>query len=112
MQNIASYFMQQLPEGMSYRDAAQLCLRLYCTADGVPQIYHTQLTRFGLADTFAELATAGWVHADDDRLPISDRNHWVELISSIFTKGPDVADMPRWKELACRMGFEHEKPAA
>jgi hypothetical protein len=111
MQNIASYFMQQLPEGMSYSDAAQLCLRLYCTADGVPQIYHLQLTRFGLADTFAELASAGWVHAEDERLPISDRNHWVEVISSIFTKGPDVVDMARGRELARRMGFEHERPS-
>ena len=97
MQNVASYLRQQLPESVSYRDAEQLCLRLYCTADGVPQIYHPQLTRFGLADTFAELGSVGWIHADDDRLPISDRNHWVEVVSSIFTKNPIAPDTARWK---------------
>src|SRR5271166_493604 len=108
MQNLASYFVQQLPEGLSYSDAAQLCLRLYSTADGVPQIYRSQLTRFGLAATFAELASAGWIHANDDQLPILDRNHWVEVISSIFSKGSDVIDITRGRELARRMGFEHE----
>ena len=112
MQSTASYFMQQLPEGLSYSDAVQLCLRVYCIAGGIPKVYHPQLTRSGLADTFAELASAGWIHAENERLPISDRNHWVEVMSSIFTKSPIAADTARWIELDRRMGFEHDRPAA
>ena len=107
MENLASYLMKQLPEGMSYLDAAQLCLRLYSTADDVPEVFRSHLTRIGLADTFAELANAGWIHESRGQVDIMDKSHWVELISAIFTKGSDVVDLARGKELARRIGFSH-----
>jgi len=99
--------MKQLPEGMSYPDAAQLCLRLYSTADGVPQVFRSHLTQIGLADTFAELANAGWIHEGGGQVRIMDKSHWVELISTIFTKGSDVVDLARGNELGRRIGLSH-----
>jgi len=103
MQNVASYFMQRLPEGMSYPDAEQFCLRLYCTADGMPQELRPQLSRIGLADTFAELARTGWIHGGD-QLRISVSNYWDELIVSLFKRGFDVVDFARAEELMKRIG--------
>lgn len=103
--------MQRLPEGMSYPDAEQFCLRLYCTADGMPQTLRPQLSRLGLADTFAELARTGWVHGGD-QLRISDSSYWTELISSMLKKGPNVVDLARGEELMKRIGYCHETPAA
>jgi hypothetical protein len=66
MDDLASYLMTRLPDGLSYDDAAQLCLRLYCTVDGVPQRL-LPLSKEVLGDTFGKLAGAGWVRDDDMR---------------------------------------------
>ncbi len=58
MNALASYLMQVLPGGMAYPDAAQLCLRLYSTVDGVPDRL-LPLGKNELGDAFAELSSAG-----------------------------------------------------
>ena len=89
MDNLASYLRTQQPEGMSYMDAAQLCLRLYITVDGVPEQL-LPLSKETLSDAFAELARSGWVH-DDGLLhsfygvalhAVTDRGHWIEVMAS------------------------------
>ena len=109
---VASYLIERLPEGMSHSDAVQLFLRLFGTADGMPHILHPQLSRVGLADAFAELARAGWVHAQPDGPKVSDSSHWDELIKSMFKKGPDAVDLARGEELMRRIGYYHETPVA
>jgi len=103
--------MQKFPEGVSDTDARQLCWWLYSRSYGLPQIYQPQLTMDGLADTFAGLASAGWVHAGVGPAPKSDRDHWHEVIFYMFTD-PHLIDGARWTELDLLMGFEREKPAA
>jgi hypothetical protein len=113
MDNLASYLKVRVPEGMSYPDAAQLCLRLYGTVDGVPEQL-LPLTKEALGDAFAELASAGWVKQDKlwyaslfgaNFHQVTDRGHWVEVIASIFKKGPEVVDHDLGEVLARQVGF-------
>ncbi len=113
MDNLASYLKVRVPEGMSYPDAVQLCLRLYGTVEGVPKQL-LPLTKEVLGDAFAELASAGWVQRDKlcyaplygaSFHQVTDRGHWVEVIASIFKKGPEVVDLDRGEVLARQVGF-------
>src|ERR1035438_3243368 len=101
MVSLASHLKAQVPEGMCYMDAAQLCIRLYITVDGVPDQL-LPLSKETLSDAFAELAKSGWVH-DDGLLhsfygiclhAVTDRGHWIEVMASCFKKH-DVVDMTR-----------------
>jgi hypothetical protein len=98
---------------VSYADAAQLCLRLYCVVDGVPKNL-LPLSKEILGDAFAELASAGWVRDvksysavrfGANNHQITDRGHWIEVMAAIFKTGPDVVDMVRGEELARQVGF-------
>ena len=97
---------------MNYPDAAQLCIRLYCTVDGVPQSL-CPLTKEVIADAFAQLARIGWVLDQNSWMQsyygaqfhaVTVKGHWVEVIAAIFKKGPDVVDMTRGEELARQAG--------
>ena len=109
-----------MPAGMLYRDAAQLCIRLYVTVDGVPESL-LPLTEPKIGDAFAQLAATGWVR--DEGLShaslfgaqpheITDRGHWVEVMVSPVKKGPDVFDTERAEELARQVGFANRKGPA
>lgn len=117
MQTLALFLREQLPSGLIYDDAAQLCLRLHCVNDGVPLalLAHTALP--ALADVFAELARAGWIREQDSPMrtlygarlhEVTDRGHWVEVIASIYKKG-GVVDATRGEALALRVGFRTER---
>jgi hypothetical protein len=111
MDNLASYLRAQLPEGMSYMDATQLCLRLYCTIEGVPERL-LPLSKETLSNAFGELARTGWVR--DDKLlhsyygvylhAVTDRGHWIEVMASVL-KSRDVVNVPRGETLARHVGF-------
>jgi len=115
MHDLASYLIARVPDGMSYADATQLCLRLYCTVDGVP-VQLLPLNKEVLGDAVARLASVGWV--GDDKLyyspdganfhQVTDRGHWIEVMAAIFKKGPDVVDMARWEALERQVGFVNE----
>ena len=116
MQTLTSFLRQQLPGGMIYDDAAQLCLRLHCVSDGVSSALRAHTALPELADVFAELARAGWIREQDSPMrtfygarlhEVTDRGHWVEVIASIY-KGGDVVDIRRGEALAVRAGFRKE----
>jgi hypothetical protein len=118
MDTLAAYLMQRVPEGMNYPDAAQLCLRLYITVEGVPK-HLLPLPKERLGDAFAELAVAGWVRDQDSPHrfryganfhAVTDRGHWVEVIASIFKEGAEVVDSPHGEELARAAGFAKDLP--
>jgi hypothetical protein len=92
---------------MIYPDAKQLCLRLYCTVDGVPPVLQPQCSRIGLAGAFAELARAGWIR--EASAQVTESGHWVEVIASVTKKGAGVVDIPRGEVLAREVGFGQEK---
>ncbi len=102
MHTLASHLMLRLPAGMAYPDAEQLCLRLYCTVDGPPEL-QSLCSRVGLADAFADLARAGWIR--DASVPATASRYWAEVISSILKQGPDIVDIPRGEVLAREVGF-------
>ena len=101
MHSLAAYLVARVPEGMSYPDAVQLCLRLYCTADGVPDPL-LPLSKETIAGGFSELATAGWVRGS--RAEATTPGHWIEVIGAIF-KRRDAVDMERGQALAQQVGF-------
>jgi hypothetical protein len=55
--NLAHCIEQAFPEGLSYQEAAQLCLRLYCTVEGIPEHLHPQCSMDKLAETSQILRT-------------------------------------------------------
>ncbi|HEV2695430.1 MAG TPA: hypothetical protein VG347_21220 [Verrucomicrobiae bacterium] len=113
MEILASQFVQRLPGGMSYADAQLLCFWLFVTTDGIPESFHPQLTRQGLADMFAELAASGWVRPSSEPLPIVESRHWDGVITSwLLKKDPDIDEFGRGREIVNRFGFCCEKPSA
>lgn len=85
---------EAFPSGITYDDAAQLCLRLFCTADGIPSFLHQQCTKDSLATVFANLAAAGTVVGDPVTAAlyganfhnVTEKGHWVEITASLFKK--------------------------
>ena len=98
---------EAFPSGIMYDDAAQLCLRLFCTADGIPSLLHQQCTKDNLAAVFAHLAAAGAVVGDTVTAAlygasfhsVTEKGHWVEIIASIFKK-EHTRNSSRGEELA------------
>src|SRR6266852_1582838 len=108
---LVGYLEQRFPKGLSYDDAAQLCLHLYCTVGDLPEPLRENANKHTLADTFAALAKWGWVKDQSSPFQaayganhhaVSDRGHWVEIIASIFKKGNTVNEARR-KELALQL---------
>jgi hypothetical protein len=92
--NLETYILESLPDGLSYNEAAQLCLRLYCTVHGIPSDLHTQCSKDGLAAVFARLARRGFLTRPASFAvlyganfhEVTDKGHWIEVIASIFKK--------------------------
>ena len=113
MEKLAAKFMQRLPGGMSHSDSELLCFWLFLTTGGIPEIFHPQLTRQGLADMFAELARSGWIHPTSELLPITESSYWDGVISSQLQKqNPDIVELARGRELVNRFGFCCETPSS
>lgn len=104
---LQDYISRAFPEGLSYNDTAQLCLRLYCTLDGVPTELHTQCNKDNLSEVFARLASSGFINGSAALATlyganfhaVTDKGHWVEVIASIFKNG-DAVDASVAKSLA------------
>ena len=105
---LQSYIASAFPEGLGYNDAAQLCLRLYCSVDGLPSEFHSQCTKDNLALIFTILSATGFIKDDAKMLAplygasfhsVNEKGHWIEVIASIFKKG-DTVDMAVGNSLA------------
>ncbi|MEZ0231501.1 MAG: hypothetical protein ACAH12_01570 [Methylophilaceae bacterium] len=91
---LVSYINRGFRNGLSYDEAAQLCLRLYCSLDGLPESLHYQCTKENLADAFSSLASSGFIKGGYSGAVIyganfhsaTEKGHWVEVIASIFKK--------------------------
>ena len=90
--NIQALLSDSFKKGLSYNQTAQLCLRLYCSLDGVPECVHEQCTKENLAMIFSELAKSNFIVGDTSKSIlyganhhlITDKGHWIEVIASIF----------------------------
>lgn len=98
--NIQALLSDSFKKGLSYNRTAQLCLRLSCSLDGVPECVHEQCTKENLAITFSELAKSNFIVGDTSKSIlyganhhlITDKGHWIEVIASIFKVGNIVND--------------------
>lgn len=101
---------EAFPEGIIYEDAVTLCLRLYCTLDGVQETYHNECNKEDLASVFSHLyskgrivgSTAGSVMYGANYHSCADKGHWIEVIASIFKKQMSY-DQERAQELLKRI---------
>lgn len=116
--NLAAYLAQQLPQGMLYRDAAQVCQWLYVTIDLIPQSLRPS-SAVDLADEFVLLTKRGWVRDQESYYrnyfgahhhAITDRGHWIEVMACT-TKQPERFDFERCQKLARRVGLGFDRPA-
>lgn len=108
--DLQRYIQNKIPEGLQYNEAVQLCLRLYCSLDGLPEELHAECTKDGLADTFSKLVSKGLLN--DAPLtpsiyganfhPLSEKGHWVEVIASIFKK-ENTRDLNLGEEVVNRL---------
>lgn len=108
--NLELYILEAFPNGLSYNEAAQLCLRLYCTTDALPEYLHTECSKEELAKVFSRLTASGFL-TDEPLLStlyganhhnIDDKGHWIEVIASIFKKG-NTRDMELGELLVNRL---------
>jgi hypothetical protein len=103
---LAEYLMAQLPSGLPLSDAAQLCMRLYCTSDGVPKHLAASTSRDGLADTFVYLALSGWVAADGAGPVPTSRDTWLEVVGSVTKPAAWAYNLRLGEAIASRAGFK------
>ena len=103
MHALATYLVQRLPEGMIYADVARLCIRLYCTVEGVPESL-LPLSRVELSEAFADLVRAGWVLQAEGQTATCE--HWNAVITEVLIQGPSIVDFPRGELLAQSVGFD------
>ena len=90
---------KSFPAGLTYNDAAQLCLRLFCSTDGVPDQLHCECSKENLSKLFSNLVKSKFVSDEAREAALYGANfhnvisegHWIEVIASIF-KGKNQVD--------------------
>lgn len=109
--NLESALIEAFPEGISYDDAVNLCLRIYCCVDGVPLSLHDECSKEGLSEVFANLYRKGSILGPTSSSVLyganyhscSDTGHWIEVIASIFKKQMSY-DSVKAQELVGKLG--------
>ena len=104
--NLNQFISDAFPEGISYEDAAILCLRLFCSLDMIPEGLHSECNKDGLAEEFAQLYMDGKIFGPTNSSvsyganfhSCSEKGHWIEVLASIFKKSVTY-DESRAKEL-------------
>ena len=90
--DLATYFQEHQPAGIAFQDAAQICMRLYATLDGIPPNLHIATSRERLSDAFAILGARGWIHNPPPDVDISSRAFWSGVVASVTAPGRWVLD--------------------
>lgn len=89
-----NYIIEKFGSTLSYDNAAQLCIRLFCTLSSVPEIFHVECTKEGLATLFKILSKKGVIlppeaHESDfyckNGYAFTEEQHWLMVIGSVFT---------------------------
>ncbi len=92
--NLESYIKSLFPDGLNYKDSAQLCIRLYSCVDDIPSEIHEECNKNDLTKLFAKLSTDGYITGDNSSSvlygasfhDVGTIGHWVEVIASIYKK--------------------------
>ncbi len=104
---LEDYLKESFPQGLTYNEAAQLCLHLYCSTEDIPEMLHEKCNKDYLPEAFSKLTKSGFIKGDHllaarygaNFHNISDKDHWIEVIASIFKVG-DVVDNEIRKSLS------------
>ena len=104
------YISESFENGLQYNDAAQLCLRLFCTVDNVPAKFHAECSKANLSIIFANLSVNGVVLENNsdaaayqaESYGITETQHWLAVIDSIFKVG-DTVDSDIGNRLICHI---------
>ena len=86
------------PKGLTYNEAAQLCIRLFCSVEGLPENIHAECTKENLSKVFSELVQTKFVSNNAIEAPLYGANfhkinsvgHWVEIIASVFKNKKEI----------------------
>jgi len=97
---LGKYLTSRLPEGIPFEDAVNLCMRLYCTVEGVPPPLHTWATPDSLATTFASLGARGWILGVTNQADASSRVFWESVVDSVTRGHPWIYDTDRCEAAA------------
>jgi len=108
--NLETYISGAFPQGLSYNEAAQLCLRLYRRVDGIPEELQKECSKDGLADVFSRLEARGFLNTEPltagyygaNFHNVKEKGHWIEVIASIFKKS-DTVDFELGESLVDRL---------
>lgn len=92
------YIEEAFVDGLTYDEAAQLCLHIYCSVDGLPEMLKEQCSKDNLAETFAALSASGFIKGSiagsafygANFHEVSEKGHWVEVVASILKNGKSV----------------------
>jgi hypothetical protein len=95
--HLADYLRTTFRDGITYRDAAHLCLAMYCVDNTLPTgVVDDKLSMEVIAEAFADLAQHGLIKefVSYESVPfganyhsIDDKGHWVEVQASVLKKG-------------------------
>jgi hypothetical protein len=92
------HIKKAFPDGLTYDETAQLCLRLYSAANGLPEPLIEQCNKNNLGEVFAALSADGFINGKTyysvtygaNFHEVFEKGHWVEVIASTFKKGNTV----------------------
>jgi len=108
--NLEQFIESAFEEGLPYNEAAQLCIRIFCSAEGIPSRLHEQCNKDAIASAFASLAAKGFVKGATSESAVyganfhnvTDKGHWVEVMASVLKKS-NVVNESLSEQLAQRL---------
>ncbi len=88
-------------DGLTYNEMAQLCIRVFCSVQGIPGQLHEQCNKNTIANTCASLVSKGFVKGDTVSSTfygarmheVTDKGHWIEVMASVLKKGNVVDEL-------------------
>jgi hypothetical protein len=100
--DFCTFIERRLPTGLSYGDAANLCMAMYCFDRVIPHEVAEIWNERAITDAFAALAVRGMIHvvgaAADPPYPPEDPRHWSWVIQDRIERTVR-ADLDRVKRL-------------
>lgn len=86
--------ISKFPNGLVYRDALELCIALFCSADWFDDIREDELDKKNIANVFSRLVKAGLVLEIEESIAIergvvgdfSSSSHWLQIMNSSLSQ--------------------------
>lgn len=83
---LADYLRQKNPTGLSYEDAVQLFLWMYCSIEVVPDTFRSEaVSKTSLVRTFEELTQSGVIHKRVGTNAPSTEISWPDMVDALLS---------------------------